>query len=185
MNIETERLILRELIWKDVPDIHQMNSLEAVAKYNTIGIPKIEMQTASMFKPVIEDVSKNPRKIYGWTIRQQNSNEFMGEIGMNIGPKRFKIAEIHYSLLPIFWGNGYATEAVRAILDFGFNTLKLHRIEAGVATENEKSLQLLERVGMTQEGRRRKILPINKEWKDNYHYAILEEDYFSNSPYKQ
>ena len=66
-----------------------------------------------------------------------------------------------------------------AILNFSFVDLNLHRITAGVATENEASIRLLERIGMTKEGKHRKILPIRGEWWDNYHYAILEEEYFS------
>ncbi len=62
-------------------------------------------------------------------------------------------------------------------MNFGFNDLKLHRIEAGCAVENIASSKVLEKVGMTKEGIKRKILPIRGEWKDNYFYAILEEDF--------
>ncbi|MDR1201453.1 MAG: GNAT family N-acetyltransferase [Tannerellaceae bacterium] len=48
--------------------------------------------------------------------------------------------------------------------------------EAGVATENIRSIKVLEKSGMIREGLRRKILPIRGEWKDNYHYAIVEND---------
>jgi ribosomal-protein-alanine N-acetyltransferase len=62
------------------------------------------------------------------------------------------------------------------VIRFGFEELELHRIEAGVATENKASIRVLEKLGMTQEGKRRKILPIRGQWKDNYHYALLEDD---------
>jgi len=52
----------------------------------------------------------------------------------------------------------------------------LHKVEAGVATGNVKSIRVLEKVGMTREGLRRKILPIRGEWIDHYHYAIVESD---------
>jgi len=52
----------------------------------------------------------------------------------------------------------------------------LHRIEAGVVIENSKSIRVLEKAGMQQEGRHRKTLPIRGEWVDNYHYAIVEDD---------
>ena len=61
-------------------------------------------------------------------------------------------------------------------LDYGFETLKLHRIEAGTAVGNDRSIRVLERIGMKREGIRRKILPIRGEWVDNYHYAILDDD---------
>jgi RimJ/RimL family protein N-acetyltransferase len=63
------------------------------------------------------------------------------------------------------------------VLEFGFNELLLHRIEAGVATENSASIKVLEKIRMQREGLRRKILPIRGEWKDNFHYAILDEDF--------
>ncbi|MEL7219689.1 MAG: GNAT family protein [Bacteroidota bacterium] len=81
---------------------------------------------------------------------------------------------------PNHWGSGYATEAVQAILAFGFEQLQLHRIEAGVATANIASIKVLERVGMLREGLCRKILPIRGEWYDNYMYAMLEEDYYQD-----
>ena len=89
---------------------------------------------------------------------------------------KYNKGEIHYSLIPRFWNKGYATEAVLAILKYSFETLNLHRIEAGLATQNLNSIKLLEKVGMTQEGMHRKILPIRGGWVDNYSYAILEED---------
>ncbi len=49
-------------------------------------------------------------------------------------------------------------------------------MEAGVASENTRSIRVLEKIGMTKEGLRRKILPIRGEWKDNYHFAIVEDD---------
>ena len=62
------------------------------------------------------------------------------------------------------------------ILD-GFNTLGLHRIEAGAAVENTASHKVMEKAGMTREGMKRKNLPIRGEWKDAYFYSILEDEF--------
>ena len=177
MNLESERLSITEISSLDIPDIHEMNSYPEVAQFNTIGIPSDLAQTASVLKSVMEDQSKTPRTNYGWTIRDKESGAFIGEIGMSVSRPKYAKGEIHYSLHPEKWGKGYATEAVKAILDFGFLHLKLHRIEAGVATANVKSIKLLEKVGMTREGHHRKILPLQTGWSDNYSYAILDEDY--------
>ena len=101
---------------------------------------------------------------------------FIGEAGLSVTNDRFRMGEIYYNLLPEFWGQGFATEAVKTIIKFGFEELRLHRIEAGVTTDNQMSIKVLEKVGMTREGLKRKMLPIRGNWKDNYHYAILEED---------
>ena len=87
------------------------------------------------------------------------------------------MCEFYYKFFPEYWGNGFATETVKRIIQFGFEDCKLHRIEAGVATQNLASIKVLEKAGMKCEGIRRKILPIRGEWKDNYHFAILEDDF--------
>ena len=86
------------------------------------------------------------------------------------------MGEFYYKFHPDFWGKGFATETAKALIKFGFEEYNLHRIEAGVATENLASKRVLEKAGMTCEGIRRKILPIRGEWKDNFHFAILEDD---------
>src|SRR5690606_18549486 len=157
-------------------EIHQKNSMVEVAEFNTIGIPNGIQATEDLIAPWIMDKLNEERKRYGWVVRLKETDEFIGEIGMTLSEKRFKKAEIHYSFLPMYWGKGYATEILKSIINFGFQGLNLHRIEAGVATENVRSIKVLEKIGMKREGRKRKILPIRGEWKDNYQYAILEDD---------
>ncbi len=89
---------------------------------------------------------------------------------------KFRIAEVWYKLHSNFWGKGYATECLNRILEFGFGELGLHRIEAGCAVENLGSIRVLEKAGMTREGRKRKVLPLKDGWSDNFHYAILATD---------
>ena len=95
---------------------------------------------------------------------------------MTLSLDKFKLGEIYYKLSPVHWGKGYATEVSKALIKSGFEHFELHKVEAGVATENLASIKVLEKSGMTREGLRRKILPIRGEWKDNYHYAIVEDD---------
>lgn len=177
LNLETPRLLIRELDLDDILPIHQMNSQPQVAAFNTIGIPKSLDQTAHMLEPLIAEQSAPQRMAIGWSIRLRDDDAFVGEIGLNMAPPKYRMAEVHYSLHPDFWGNGYASEALKAIIDCCFTTLKLHRVEAGVATANTRSVALLEKVGMLREGLKRQILPIRGEWQDNYHYAILDVDW--------
>ena len=95
---------------------------------------------------------------------------------MHLSNDRFRLGEIYYKFSPVNWGKGYATEVARCMVRTGFEKFGLHKVEAGVATENLRSVRVLEKAGMTREGLRRKILPIRGEWKDNYHYAIVEDD---------
>lgn len=93
------------------------------------------------------------------------------------GKVNYKSAEVWFKIHKNHWRKGYTTEALASLLAFGFNNLKLHRIEAGCAVENIASGKTLEKAGFTREGLKRKKLPIRGEWKDNYFYGILEEDF--------
>jgi RimJ/RimL family protein N-acetyltransferase len=176
MDLESKRLKLKEISWDDIGDIHRLHSFPEVDEYNTLGIPKNIEETRENIRPVIEDQKSKNRKLYFWKITKKESNEFIGIAGLTLSGNKFNLGEIYYKLLPSEWGQGYATEVSKTLIRSGFDVFHLHRLEAGVATENRRSIRVLEKSGMTREGSRRKILPIRGEWKDNYHYAILEDD---------
>ena len=171
MKLSTDRLVMRPMGPVDFDEIHEMHCYPQVAQYNTIGIPENILVTTKFLEGVLHDPTK-----LAWSIRIKETDAFVGEIGMNLSSKKYRKGEIYYSLHPDQWGSGYAKEAVSALISFGFSELGLHRIAAGVATENLKSVTLLERVGMQREGLCRKILPLQSGWMDNYMYAILEDD---------
>jgi len=176
MEIVTERLLLREITWNDLEQIHRLHSYPEVDEHNTLGIPKDMEETRQVIRPDIEAKSKDPQSRYTWRIILLNSGEFIGLAGMILSHDKFRLGEIYYKLLPEFWGKGYGTEVAKHLIITGFDKFHLHKVEAGVATENERSIRVLEKVGMTREGRRRKVLPIRGTWVDNYHYAIVEDD---------
>jgi len=175
--LKSDRLKLVEITDNDLEDIHSLHSLPEVDEFNTLGIPGDLRETKEFMQPIIKDRLSEKRKHICWSVREINQDKFLGLAGLVISADRFKMAEIYFKLLPGFWGKGYATELANRIFQFGFSDLDLHRIEAGVATENAKSIRVLEKLGMTREGIRRKILPIRGEWKDNFHYAILDEEF--------
>lgn len=174
--LESNQLLLKEITWDDLENIHQLHSYPEVDKYNTLGIPANIEETRSVIKPIIEDQHRIPRKRINLAISLKSTSEFIGLIGISLSANRFKLGEIFYNIIPEQWNKGYATEAAKTVIKFGFEQLHLHKIEAGVATENTASIKVLEKLGMTREGLRRKILPIRGRWKDNYHYAIVEDD---------
>ena len=176
MHIRTERLELKEITIKDLPDIHDFHSIPEVDEFNTLGIPENIEVTREVFKSTFADQKSDKRKEIQWTIKVPGNKRLLGLAGMRVSQDRFNFGEIYYKLAPDYWGNGYATEVARGLLNFGFEDLYLHRIEAGVHIDNERSIKVLEKIGMTREGIHREILPIRGKWYDNYHYAILETD---------
>jgi [ribosomal protein S5]-alanine N-acetyltransferase len=176
MDIESNRLFFKVISWDDIEDIHRLHSFSEVDEFNTLGIPKNIEETRELIGTMIQRISKIPRESYSWKIVRKELNEFIGIAGMNLSCDKYKLGEIYYKLLPEYWGIGYATEISKRLIKYGFEYLQLHKVEAGVATENIRSIRVLEKSGMTREGLRRKILPIRGKWRDNYHYAIVDDD---------
>lgn len=177
MTLTTDRLILTEITWTDLEDIHNLHSIFEVDEFNTVGLPKNIEETKQNIKPYVEANQNNPQSKYTWSVKLLETNEFIGLAGISLSNDKFRIGEIFYKLLPFFWGNGYATEVSRKIIATGFEVFKLHRITAGFAIENIKSKRVLEKCGMVEEGILRKILPIRGEWIDSSIYSIIEDDY--------
>lgn len=175
-SLKTKRLTLRLFVESDLEAIHVLQSIPEVDRYNTLGIPKDFDETKKMMQPLLEANQKDDIDNYTFVIEQKNDNQFVGLIALRLGSKKYNSAEVWFKLNPIFWGQGYATEALDKVLDFGFEKLDLHRIEAGCAVDNTASYKVLEKVGMKPEGRRRKTLPLKAGWSDNFEFAILETD---------
>jgi ribosomal-protein-alanine N-acetyltransferase len=176
MNLESPRLKIIEISWDDLDNIHHLHSIAEVDEFNTLGIPENVEETKDIIRPIIEDQKLPVRRLYMWKIIEKKSGAFLGVCGMTLSQDKFRLGEIYYKLRPLFWGRGYATEVARTLIKSGFEDFYLHKVEAGVATENKASIRVLEKAGMIREGIRRKILPIRGEWHDNYHYAIVEDD---------
>lgn len=70
-------------------------------------------------------------------------------------------------------GRGYTTEGVRLVVDYAFEVLKLHRMEAGVMPQNIGSIRVLEKAGFHKEGLSKKNVKINGKWEDHLHFAVV------------
>jgi RimJ/RimL family protein N-acetyltransferase len=182
MNIATERLIIRDFNNSDWVDLHVLYMKPETVKYNPSGYP--ENEEAS--KKIVAGWSLQPdnaeRDKYTAAIITKIDLKFVGVISLDLGDRKYRKGEIWYKLLPDYWGQGLATEAMKAMLAFGFEQLKLHRIECGCSIHNVASFKVMEKVGMTREGIKRKVLPLDNGWHDAYLYGILEEEYRSQRP---
>ena len=176
IEISTERTRLRFIEISDLVSIHQLHSLAETDEYNALGIPKSIEETKSIIETWIAENELNNCKNYTFAIENNFNNDFIGLFGLKLGNEKYKRGEVWYKVHPDYWNKGIATEVLAKMIDFGFDELKLHRIEAGCAVENVGSIKVLEKVGMIQEGRGRKILPLKSGWSDNFQYSILETD---------
>lgn len=172
--LKTERLIIRRVSDQDIEDVHQLQSLPEITRFNTADIPKTIQETEVVLSAWIS----GPKSLV-FAMETADGKEFVGLIGIKLGREKYRNAEIWFKIHAAFWNQGFTTEAVKRIIRFGFEELHLHRIEAGCAIENAGSVRVLEKVGMLREAHTRQALPLQSGWSDGYDYAILDSDKWS------
>jgi ribosomal-protein-alanine N-acetyltransferase len=174
--LKTERLILRPVTLLDLDYIHELHSLKETDEFNTLGIPAAIEETKLILEKWISENNKVLTNRFSFAVELNTGNQIIGLIGINLGKIKYKNAEVWFKFHKNYWSKGYATESLKQLLNFGFNELNLHRIEAGCAVENIGSIRVLEKTGMKREAHTRKLLPLKSGWSDHYGYAILATD---------
>ena len=143
--IETERLFLREISLDDKEDMFRLNSDPRVLKYT--GEPAVR-SVEEMEKAIARRSIEYKECGYGrWATILKDGKRFVGWAGLLYLPE-FDETDLGYRFLPEYWGLGIATEASRAILDYGFRVLKLERIVAIAMKEHKASIRVMEKAGM-------------------------------------
>jgi RimJ/RimL family protein N-acetyltransferase len=181
MELETERLLLRELNHSDVNDIQEYATDPQVIKHLTFG-PNTEEDTHNFIDLCIDHQKEPKRRNYELGITLPSENKLIGGCGIRVSDPGNSVANIGYCLNRKYWGNGYATEAARGLLKCGFEELKIHRIFAIVDPENVASKRVLEKIGMTYEGHLKQNVIIHGEHRDSLMYAILNHEWYANNP---
>ncbi|MNV81492.1 Ribosomal-protein-serine acetyltransferase [compost metagenome] len=115
-------------------------------------------------------------KAIRFSIIEMESNEIIGSCGFNSLDFENEKAEIGYDIARAFWGRGYASEAISALLDYAFSTLKLNRIEAKVEPENVNSVKVLQKLNFMFEGTLRRYERVNGKFIDLNMYSKLITD---------
>ncbi|ROP33349.1 GNAT family N-acetyltransferase [Couchioplanes caeruleus] len=100
---------------------------------------------------------------------------------VRIGLGRDRSGELGYAIRRSDWGKGYATEATNLMVTFGFDTLRLHRLQAACGPDNRASQRLLARLGFMPEGRLRDHVFTNGAWRDSLLYSLLDREWRDDS----
>jgi ribosomal-protein-alanine N-acetyltransferase len=174
--LETERLVLREFEESDLQAIQEYASDPEVVRYMGWG-PNSEDDTRAFLKRALEQRRQQPRVEYGLAIILKAESRPIGSGGITIANLDQKEAELGCCFNRHFWGQGYATEAARTFVAFGFEELGLHRIYATCDPANVASAHVMEKIGMQREGRLREHRWRKGRWRDSYLYAILEQEW--------
>jgi len=172
--LTTERLTLRPLEAGDAADLRRLIDDPIIAR-NTLRIPHPYPEGAAeewiaKHNDELKDVDE---VVVAMVIRE--TGEFIGIMGLM--PKPFDAAEIGYWLGRGYWGRGFATEAARALIRYGFEERTFNRIEATVFSFNDASAKVLEKSGMTFEGLLRQAVRKGDDYIDVRMYSIVKSEF--------
>ena len=168
--LETERLKLRRYTEADIPELVPLIGTREVAA-TTLRIPHpYTEQDARAFLAI-----KDPDKIW-LAITLRRDGRQIGGIGLTVDAQH-QHAELGYWLGVPYWGKGYATEAARAMLRYGFHDLGLHRIFASHFKHNPASGNILRKLGMRYEGCQREHLRKWDQLVDSELYGLLRKEW--------
>jgi len=176
MQLITERLILREFEEDDWRPILAYQSDPHYLRYNPWS-QRTEADVRNFVQGFMLWQQERPRRKFQLVITLKSTGQLIGNCGIRMKTAYAREADIGYELDDHYWGNGYATEAARALLDFGFRELRLHRIWAQCIAENVASARVMERLGMKLEGHFRESEWMKNRWWDTLYYAILEHEW--------
>ncbi|MFD1991955.1 GNAT family N-acetyltransferase [Paenibacillus nicotianae] len=179
MQLETQRLIIREIQPNDWEAIHIYTQLPEVTQHTAWG-PNTEADTNTYVEEVIAQQQQPLRQDYELAICLKNEELLIGGIGIHVQNTN---AEIGYVLNPAYQGKGYMTEAAQAVLAYGFETLGVHRIFATCRPANSASEKVMQKIGMKCEGIMREHWYYKGQFHDSCLYSILAKEYADHSKY--
>ena len=172
--LETERLVLRPYAAGDLDDLHALYAEEEVARWLYHGPSTLE-----------ESREKLVRKVAGHALSaehglsaavQLQDGTYVGDIVLFYGSVEHKTVEVGFSFDPRHQGNGYATEAARALVGWAF-TQGFHRVVGRLEPRNTGSARVLEKLGMRREAHLVENEWVKGEWQSELVYAILEHEW--------
>ena len=179
MIFNTDRLFLRPVNIEDKTSIYKYRSDPETNKYLSSAILTME-DLDDFFRKISSEINVRGTW-FQFVIIEQKSNLLIGDIGVHFlesDPENSQV-EIGYTLDRNFRGKGYATEALREIIDFLIHRLNKRRIIASIDPANIKSIQLIERLGFRKEAHFIESLFIHGKWVDDVIYAILAREWKS------
>jgi len=173
--LTTERLVLRPFTLADGPVVDELAGAQEVAD-TTLAMPHPYPRGGGAAWIATHPDNWSHNSVLALAICDRRSHELLGAISLDVEDMH-RHGEIGYWIGAKYWGNGYATEAARAIVDYAFTELHLHRVQARHFVRNPASGRVLQKVGMKLEGTHRDAYIRWERFETVDIYAILESEW--------
>jgi RimJ/RimL family protein N-acetyltransferase len=175
--ITTGRLVLRRFRPADLAAFIAYRNDPDVARYQGWAVPYPLERAQRRLVEMVEEHPDTPGEWFQFAVALAGTDELIGDCGVHIPDDDPRQAEIGFTFAVAWQGKGYATEAVRRLLDYLFDACGKHRVVAACDARNVRSAALLRRVGMRREGLLRQAVWAKGEWTDEELYAVLREEW--------
>jgi RimJ/RimL family protein N-acetyltransferase len=166
--LRTSRLVLRDFVLDDLPVVHAYSTDEEVIRFMAWG-PRTLAESRAHLDRLLAAQTASPRVVYELAIARSDAGEVIGACRLSATGEGE--ADLGYLLAREAWGHGYATEACRSLLDFGFGPLRLSRVVATCAVKNVASVRVMQRLGMVRA--RRLDVRARGQLVDSYEYVAV------------
>lgn len=178
--LRTGRLTLRRFQPEDFDAYSAYHQRSDVYRFLYASPPSVEALEAQFSRVLAASFEKDGDTLRLAVVRDEDA-ALVGEVLLKIASAGALQAEVGYIFNPSFSGQGYATEAVRAMISFGFRTLGYHRIFARLDALNRGSIGVVERLGMRKEAHLIENDRFDGVWGDEFIYAVLNREWTSGS----
>lgn len=179
--IETERLILRKMELSDIQKAfdHWLSD-ERVSDHRVSAAHNSVAETIDRIEKIISNYAN--KEFCWWAIERKVDRELIGEIDLYDFDNTTGNCEVSYSIGYEWWNQGYGTEVLKEVVEFGFQYMNIHKISAAHNTDNPASGKLMRKAGLVQEGIiRHMVRNAKNQYKDCVVYGILQEDYYKTN----
>lgn len=172
--LSTPRLILRRFALADAPDVQRLAGERDIARYTlSIPHPYVDGMAEQWIGSHEQRLSSGEAAAFAITLR--SGGLLIGAIGLEINQEHHR-AELGYWIGKPYWGQGYCTEAARAVVRFAFEDLRLNRVHASHFSNNPASGRVMQKVGMWHEASLRQHIHKWGKYEDLEIYALLKDD---------
>jgi RimJ/RimL family protein N-acetyltransferase len=176
MEFETQRLILREFKVEDWAEVLAYQSDPRYMQFYTFACRSVD-NVKDFIQMFLDQQEQQPRTKFQLAVTLKSNGRLIGNCGVRLEKPDALKGDIGYEMSPEHWGQGYATEAARMMVDFGFVKLHLHRIWAECVADNQRSVRVLKKLGMRLEGRLRENHYFRGQWWDTLVFGLLAEEW--------
>jgi len=176
MHLETERLVLREFVEADAEATNVYERDPEVVRYTSHGPRSLDESRAHVAR-TIDAARADPRSVFDLAVVRREDMRLIGRCGFRITSFEQREAVLWYILDRASWGRGYIVEAARAVMRFGFDTLRVHRFFVDIDARNAASLRVAEKLGMRREAHFVENAWVKGEWTDSIVFGLLAREH--------